>query len=152
MDPATAGEPNQKAAETSPAQASPQAQAGASQSLEKAREQSDQSESDRPAASPQASARVVTPVQLDPGFRQVAGRSPRYPMGARRAGVVGEVQMELEIAPNGLVDRVEIVQETSGWGFGEAVRLAYLAARFSPPTMAGKPVRVRWRRTLRFSP
>ena len=106
---------------------------------------------DKIAATP-SSAKIVTPRQLDAGFRQLKGTSPRYPTGARRAGVPGEVRMELEINPAGQVERVEIMGETGGWGFGDAVRRAYLAARFSPPTMAGEPVRVRWRQTLRFTP
>ena len=99
-----------------------------------------------------ASARQVSPQQLDAGFRQIAGAPPRYPRQARRAGVAGEVQLELQIATTGMVERVHISDEPVGWGFGEEVRRAYLAARFSPPTVAGQPVRVRWIKTLRFQP
>jgi TonB family protein len=99
-----------------------------------------------------AGGRLVTAQALDPGFRLVAPIQPRYPAVAQRLGRPGVVELELEVAPDGRVATVRIVAETPGWGFGAATREAYAAARFSPPTVRGEPVRVRWRKTLRFRP
>jgi TonB family protein len=99
-----------------------------------------------------AGGRVVNAQALDPGFRLVAPIQPRYPAVAQRLGRPGVVELELEVAPDGRVATVRIVAETPGWGFGAATREAYAAARFSPPTVRGEPVRVRWRKTLRFRP
>ena len=99
-----------------------------------------------------AVSRLVSPRQLDVGFRLVSGGNPHYPERARRASVAGEVYLELEIDPTGQVERLSISGKPTGWGFDEAVREAYIAARFTPPTVEGLPVRVRWLKKLRFSP
>ena len=95
---------------------------------------------------------LVSEGGLDPGFRLVEPVRPGYPALARRLGKSGEVRLELEIDPAGRVTRVSILAETEAWGFGATVRDAYRAARFTAPTRGGKPVRVVWRKTLRFRP
>jgi TonB family protein len=99
-----------------------------------------------------AGGRLVNARALDPGFRLVVPIQPRYPAVAQRLGRPGVVELELEVAPDGRVATVRIVAETPGWGFGAATREAYANARFSPPTVRGEPVRVRWRKTLHFRP
>ena len=95
---------------------------------------------------------MVSETGLDAGFRLVEPVRPGYPPLARRLGKSGEVRLELEIDPGGRVTRVSILEETGGWGFGAAVQDAYRAARFTTPTQGGRPVRVVWRKTLRFRP
>ena len=95
---------------------------------------------------------MVSEGGLDPGFRLVEPVRPGYPALARRLGKSGEVRLELEIDPAGRVTRVSILAETEAWGFGATVRDAYRAARFTAPTRGGRPVRVVWRKTLRFRP
>jgi len=95
---------------------------------------------------------VVTEKELDRGFRQIRQVYPRYPPRAFSRKQGGEVRVELEINARGEVSQVRILKETGQWGFGEAVSMAFLDARFTPPTMQGRPVRVLWRKTLRFAP
>jgi periplasmic protein TonB len=96
--------------------------------------------------------RLVSLHTLDPGFRLVTPTLPRYPEAARRLGRPGTVQVELEVAPDGRVTRLDVQDHSPGWGFGAAAREAYARARLTPPRVHGQPVRVRWRRTLHFRP
>jgi TonB family protein len=103
-----------------------------------------------PEAAPPA--RLVRSDELDAGFRLVAPVRPSYPVRARRLARPGLVELEVEVAPDGRVARIEVLAESRGWGFGAEARRAFAAARFTPPTVAGRPVRVLWRRTLHFRP
>jgi TonB family protein len=89
---------------------------------------------------------------LDPGFGLLTPVVPRYPEAARRLGRSGQARIEVEVDRGGRVLAVRILAESGRWGFGEAARRAYLDARFSPPRRAGRPVEVRWRKTLLFRP
>jgi TonB family protein len=89
---------------------------------------------------------------LDPGFALVSGASLGYPEAARRARKGGQVRLELDVGPDGRVLAVRVLDATPGWGFAEAARAAYQKARFSPPRLQGRPVRVLWRKTLLFQP
>ncbi len=60
--------------------------------------------------------------------------------------------LEIEVAPDGRVAKVAVVRESKGWGFGAAARRAFANAVFTPPRVAGRPVRVLWRKTLHFRP
>lgn len=90
--------------------------------------------------------------ELDAGFALRTGGRPRYPARARRLGRSGTVRLELLVNTDGSVARVRVREESTGWGFGAAARKAFSMARFTPPTVAGNPVRVLWRKTLRFQP
>ncbi len=89
---------------------------------------------------------------MDPGFRLRSAQRPRYPERARRLRQPGEVRLAVEVATDGSVTRIDVLAESRGWGFGAAARRAYAAARFTPPTVRGEPVRVIWHKTLRFLP
>ena len=67
-------------------------------------------------------------------------------------GIAGEVRLQLEIGADGRVRRVQVISESGDWGFGAAARAAYAQAAFTAPTVEGRPVRVLWRKTLRFRP
>jgi protein TonB len=101
---------------------------------------------------PPPTLRLVAERHLDAGFRLAAPVAPAYPETARRLGRPGRVQVELEVAPDGTVTGLDVRDEVPGWGFGAAARAAFARARFTPPTVNGEPVRVRWRKTLRFVP
>jgi TonB family protein len=58
----------------------------------------------------------------------------------------------VEIEATGSVARVTVLDETGRWGFGAAAQRAYAAARFTPPRIAGRPVRVVLRKTIEFEP
>ena len=93
------------------------------------------------------------PETLDAGFGILGGLPrPLYPDRARRLGRGGSVVLEILVGPDGKVMRVVVVRESSGWGFGAAAREAYAKAVFTPPRANGRPVRVLWRKTLRFRP
>lgn len=101
---------------------------------------------------PVATPRRVAPTELDSGFALLQGGQARYPARARRLGRSGEARLEVEIDSDGTVRSVRVLKETGQWGFGQAARAAYEGARFSPPRAGGRPVRVVWRKTLRFTP
>ena len=106
----------------------------------------------QPAPAVPPPARLVRSDELDAGFRLLAPVSPAYPERARRLARPGLVELELEVAADGRVTRIDVLAESRGWGFGAEARRAFAAARFTPPTVAGRPVRVLWRRTLHFRP
>ena len=95
---------------------------------------------------------VVAQEQLDPGFRLLAPVRPRYPAGAWQRRLPGRVRLAVEVDDLGQVAKITVLEETQGWGFGEAAQAAYATARFSPPRRQGAPVRVRWLKTLVFQP
>lgn len=90
--------------------------------------------------------------ELDAGFALRRPVRPGYPPLAKRLGKRGRVQLELGIDTEGRVYRVNVRQETGGWGFGAAAAAAYRQARFTRPTVRGRPVRVLWRKTIIFRP
>ncbi len=90
---------------------------------------------------------------LDAGFGLLGGAPrPLYPERARRLGRGGSVVLDILVGPDGKVMRVVVVRESLGWGFGAAARKAYAKAVFTPPRANGRPVRVLWRKILRFRP
>jgi len=95
---------------------------------------------------------TVSLLDLDAGFRLLTPVRPRFPQRAARAQRSGQVQLEVLVDADGTVAQVEVVGEPEGWGFGLAAREAFAQARFTPPTASGRPVRVRWRKTLLFRP
>lgn len=95
---------------------------------------------------------LVEAQTLDAGFRLLTPIRPRYPEQARRLGRSGTVRLQLEVAPDGRVARMTVRDSEPGWGFGASVRAAFAQARFTPPTLHGRPVRVLWRQTLHFRP
>lgn len=105
-----------------------------------------------PATEGGGSAKAVAQAELDEGFGLLAPVLPSYPPQARRLGRDGKVKLELAVDPQGRVRRITILEETAGWGFGAAAQAAYGRARFSPPTLQGRPVWVLWRKTLLFAP
>jgi TonB family protein len=77
---------------------------------------------------------------------------PIYPPAALRLRLSGVARIEVEVDPRGRVRRVTVLEETGRWGFGEAARDAFAAARFTPPRLQGRPVRVLWHKTVIFQP
>ena len=65
---------------------------------------------------------------------------------------MGTVVVEIEVGTDGQVARIAVLQESKGWEFGKAARDAFATARFTPPTVNGRPVRVLWRKTLHVRP
>lgn len=96
--------------------------------------------------------REMIVAQLDEGFGLLRPVRPAYPALAKRLGKAGRVRLELGIDPQGRVYRVNVVDEISGWGFGPSAESAYRNARFTRPTVGGRPVRVLWRKTVIFRP
>jgi len=90
--------------------------------------------------------------RLDPGFEMQGRLSPRYPARALRNRRSGMVRLALDVNESGRVERVTVLEETPGWGFADAALAAAGQISFSPPTMQGRPVRVRWLKTLVFRP
>jgi TonB family protein len=96
--------------------------------------------------------REMNVAQLDAGFGLLQPVLSAYPALAKRKGRAGRVRLELGIAPDGRVYRINVVDETPGWGFGPSAESAYRNARFTRPTVGGRPVRVLWRKTVIFRP
>ena len=96
---------------------------------------------------------MVEVIRLDAGFRLISGEAvPVYPERARRLGRGGIVQLAVQVGPDGMVEGVSVLRESSGWGFGAAAREVYAKAVFTPPRAKGRPVRVVWRKTVQFRP
>ncbi len=95
---------------------------------------------------------TVGPESLDAGFGLASAVHPAYPAAALAQGRGGRARIEVEIEPSGSVARVRILDETGRWGFGAAAQRAYASARFTPPRLAGRPVRVVLRKTIEFEP
>ena len=72
-----------------------------------------------------------------------------YPEEERRAGVEGRVGMDVHIAADGRVTRVDVV-ESGGAHFDEAARKVLSQARFSPAKVKERAVPVKIRQTIDF--
>ncbi len=95
---------------------------------------------------------TVHPEALDAGFGLASPVRLAYPPEALARAQGGRARIEVEIEPDGRVARVTVLEETGQAGFGSAARQAYSRARFTPPRMAGRAVRVVLRKTIEFEP
>ncbi|WP_282296052.1 energy transducer TonB [Stenotrophomonas sp. PS02289] len=77
---------------------------------------------------------------------------PRYPAESAAAGETGTVILILDVAADGSVTKVE-VETSSGFPRLDASAMEAAAGwRFTPPTVAGKPVGGRVRVPVDFAP
>ena len=95
---------------------------------------------------------LVGSASLDAGFGPLQPIRPAYPRRAQRLSRAATVRVEVEVDPRGNVRQVRLLGPEDAWGFAGATRDAMAAARFSPPTVNGQPVRVLWRKTVHFRP
>jgi periplasmic protein TonB len=112
-----------------------------------------------PAPTPSAPTRVVTepPVVAvgdlssrpsPPSLAEALQRN--YPADARQRGQSGAAKVRARIEPDGVVRRVELLEE-SGAGFGAACRRTLSGSRWAAPKdKAGRPVATEIRYTCRF--
>jgi protein TonB len=74
-----------------------------------------------------------------------------YPAIAKRAGIEGQVYLELFIDSRGQVQRINILRENpENRGFGEAAAAAFRGLSCKPAEANGRPVAVRYRYPVRF--
>ncbi len=74
---------------------------------------------------------------------------PRYPMGARTAGVEGPVVIRGIVRRDGTIDNVEVIKDLP-YGLGDAARQAVSQWRFRPATFGGEPIDVYYTVTVNF--
>lgn len=74
---------------------------------------------------------------------------PRYPAGARRAGVQGPVVIRGIVRRDGTIDNLEIIKDLPH-GLGEEARRAVNRWRFRPATYRGEPIDVYYTVTVNF--
>lgn len=74
---------------------------------------------------------------------------PRYPMGARTAGVEGPVVIRGIVRRDGTIDNVEVIKDLP-YGLGDAARQAVSQWRFRPATVGGDPIDVYYTVTVNF--
>jgi len=74
---------------------------------------------------------------------------PRYPAGARRAGIGGAVVVRGIVRRDGTIDNVEIIKDLPQ-GLGEEARRAVSRWRFRPATYRGEPIDVYYTVTVNF--
>jgi TonB family protein len=72
-----------------------------------------------------------------------------YPDAARRAGIEGDVRLELVVSAEGEVLEVRVVRP-AGNGFDEVAERLVRRFRFRPATSAGRPVPARIPWTYKF--
>jgi TonB family protein len=75
--------------------------------------------------------------------------APRYPAGARRAGVEGRVILRAVIRRDGSVGSVEVLRDLP-YGLSEAARQAVRQWRFRPAEYQGEPIAVYYTVTVNF--
>lgn len=131
---------------------SPQAKRETTHTQRETARQAGQQEAARNARDGEADDPLVSAELLDPGFRLLRVKALVYPPAALNLRRAGKVRLEIEVDAQGRATRVVVLGETGDWGFGGAASKAYSQAHFTPPTRQGKPVRVRWRKTLVFRP
>jgi TonB family protein len=74
---------------------------------------------------------------------------PRYPSGARRAGIEGRVVVRGIVRRDGTIDNVEVIRDLP-YGLGDAARQAVSRWRFRPATYRGEPIDVYYTVTVNF--
>lgn len=87
---------------------------------------------------------------VDTPPRPLTQPPPRYPPGALRAGLEGEVGVEAVVLRDGSVDQIQITRESPPGVFGRAARAAVQSWRFEPARHRAQPVNARVRVTLEF--
>ncbi len=90
--------------------------------------------------------------RLDTGFRLLREVRPHYPAEARWRKISGWARLELLVNNEGQVVRIALLEKSGSVGFGRSALEAWGKARFTPPTMEGRAVRVRWRQMVYFRP
>lgn len=88
--------------------------------------------------------------ELDARPVALAPIDPAYPNDAYLREIPGSVLVRLHIKENGAVEKAEILRADPPGYFEDAVRLAFLSARFSPGTRGGRPVRVQMTVEVRY--
>lgn len=74
-------------------------------------------------------------------FRKYISQNLRYPAAALEAGIEAEVLVEFYVAPDGSLDRLQVL-ESPGYGLGEeAIRLLKEGPAWLPATREGTPMR-----------
>ena len=93
---------------------------------------------------------VFVPVEVMPSF--IRQRKPRYPEGARRAGLEGKVFVGVLISETGRAIKAQIMKREPAdrKDFDKAAIEAVMRSRYSPGIQNGKPVKVWLMLPIRF--
>ena len=93
---------------------------------------------------------VFVPVEVMPSF--IRQRKPRYPEGARRAGLEGKVFVGVLISETGRAIKAQIMKREPAdrKDFDKAAIEAVMKSRYSPGIQNGKPVKVWLMLPIRF--
>jgi TonB family protein len=103
-----------------------------------------------PAQEPVDSSRVFTAVPAGGTQPEEVDRViPRYPRGARNAGVQGAVVVRGIVRRDGTIDNVEVIKDLP-FGLGDEARRAVSRWRFRPATYRGEPIDVYYTVTVNF--
>lgn len=94
---------------------------------------------------------LPTEATVDSPVRALTDRAPAYPETLRAAGIGGIVRLRFVVDTTGRAELSSIrVVDSSHELFTRAVLLALRQARFTPGTVAGRPVRTLVERSYRF--
>ena len=75
-----------------------------------------------------------------------------YPEMARRAGIVGNVFLELFVDATGTIRKISVLKENpAGYGFADAAVSAFNGVACLPAKVDGQAVPVRFRYPIRFT-
>jgi len=96
---------------------------------------------------------VETPVfmQWEQAPRLIDMVTPIYPDSARKAGLQGEVVLQIIVDEHGYVTAAEVVRATPPGLFDDAAARAIRQWRFEPARASGEPIKVRMGQRMSFS-
>jgi protein TonB len=98
---------------------------------------------------PASSGAPVSEDAVDSAATLVSGRAPAYTSEAQRAGVEGDVPLEIVVDERGCVVAARAARRV-GYGLDEVALRAIRGYRFQPARRAGHPAAVRMRWVMRF--
>ncbi|MEW6103936.1 MAG: TonB family protein [bacterium] len=95
---------------------------------------------------------IFEPGSLDAPLKLISYTQPKYPDAAKENGINGIVKLKLLINPDGMVDKVEIIEENpKNFGFAKEALKVVKGYRFTRPMVLENPVFVHYILPLRFS-
>ena len=88
--------------------------------------------------------------ELDSPLTPVYAPQPMFPFRARKMGIEGAVTVQFDINEKGEVVNMAILDSQPKGIFDQEILRCLPTWKFNPPTVEGRPVRTKWKRTIEF--